>query len=400
MLTYWIWLSRVKIPLRWKHALLRRFPEPEELFHMDWEKVELDPKYIAALQERDLSYARAVVETCRNKRIEILTYDMDAYPKRLRGIEDAPLVLYCRGNLPNWEEGPSIGIVGTREASPYGLQNALTLSKQIAACGGIVVSGGAFGIDTVAMTGALNQGKCAVGVLGCGVDVAYPKSNEAFFNRVAEKGCLLSEYPPGTRPNTYHFPQRNRIISGLSSGILVVEAPEISGALITAKLAKEQGRDVFTVPGNLGMDTCAGSNDLLRQGAFPVLTGWDVMREYANLYPGVENRQVTGDFYEEEQQLLVAQNHLLPAKAEKEKTAPLKKSIDNGEKSAYSVSIGLSQLSEEEQAAAALLRPEVQSMDEVIARMNMPSGKALSLLTKLTLKGVAQSHPGKGISLK
>lgn len=402
MLTYWVWLAQLKLPLWRKHALLQRFRDPEELYHTDWDKLreEIDPKICNALEERDLSAARGIVEQCQDKKIQILPFDGDAYPERLRNIYEAPLVLYCRGTLPDWNAGPAIGMVGTRKASSYGLQTAMRFGKQIAACGGIVVSGGAFGIDTVAMGGAIHQGKCTVGVLGCGVDVVYPKSNASFFETVAEKGCLISEYPPGTQAYPHHFPQRNRIISGLSNGIVVVEAPAKSGALITAELAREQGRDVFSVPGNVGTDACAGSNDLLRQGAIPALTGWDVVREYESLYPRVQNRQEPPEFSAEEQQLLVAQNREIPTNTKKENWSSPKKSIDNREKSAYSVPVRLSQLTGEEQAAAALLTEKVQLMDDVIARMDMPAGKALSLLTKLTLKGVARSHPGKGISLK
>ncbi len=402
MLTYWVWLAQLKLPLWRKHQLLQRFRDPEELYHTDWDALreEIDPKIRKELEQRDLSAARGIVEASQDKNISILPFDGATYPERLRNIEDAPLVLYCRGILPDWESGPAIGIVGTRKASSYGLQTAMRFGKQIAACGGIVVSGGAFGIDTVAMGGAIHEGKYTVGVLGSGVDVVYPKSNTAFFETVVENGCLISEYPPGTPAYAHNFPQRNRIISGLCSGILVVEAPARSGALITAERAREQGRDVFVVPGNVGTDACAGSNDLLRQGAAPALTGWDVVREYQWLYPQVENRQESAEFSREEQQLLVAQNPKIPTNEKKEKHVVPKKSIDNGEKSAYSVPIRPSQLTAEEQAAAALLTENVQSMDDVIARMDMPAGKALSLLTKLTLKGVAQSHPGKGISLK
>lgn len=402
MLTYWVWLAQLKLPLWRKHALLERFRDPEELYHTDWDKLqeEIDPKIRKVLEERDLSAARGIVEACQDKKIQILPFDGDAYPERLRNIHEAPLVLYCRGNLPDWDAGPAIGIVGTRKASSYGLQTAMRFGKQIAACGGIVVSGGAFGVDTVAMGGAIHEGKCTVGVLGCGVDVVYPKSNASFFETVVEKGCLISEYPPGTQAYSYNFPQRNRIISGLSNGIVVVEAPARSGALITAELAREQGRDVFSVPGNVGTEACEGSNDLLRQGAIPALAGWDVVREYESLYPQVENRQESTGFSVEEEQLLVAQNPKIPTKETKEKSPLAKNSIDNREKSSYSVPIRPSQLTAEEQAAAALLTDKVQSMDDVIARMDMPAGKALSLLTKLTLKGVAQSHPGKGISLK
>ena len=149
------------------------------------------------------------------------------------------------------------------------------------------MSGGAAGVDTEAMKGALDAGFPTVGVLGCGVDITYPISNRRFFADVMKNGCLLSEYAPGTGVEKWHFPARNRIISGLSNGVLVVEAPEKSGALNTARHAFTQGRDLFVVPGNLGVDTCAGSNALLRECATAVFSGWAVMKAYADLYPEV-----------------------------------------------------------------------------------------------------------------
>ena len=294
-----------------------------------------------------------------------------------------------------------VGVVGTRKATTYGLQIAMRMSNQIAASGGLVVSGGAFGADTMAMQGALRAEKPVVGVLGCGVDVVYPKSNKNLFSQVLENGCLISEYPPRTPPNAWHFPVRNRIISGMSNGVLVVEAPEVSGALITARTAWEQGRDVFVVPGNIDVVTCVGSNGLLQQGAIAALSGWDVVKEYEASYPGVVRKQEIPAPAQEKPTPKVAQEPVRPDHIGTLTDKVSKKFIDNGEISTYSGSNRKAPaLSPEEQAVVALLTQQPQVMDDILAASELPTGTTLSILTKLTLKGMVKNHPGRRVSLK
>ena len=291
MLLHWIWLSQCP---RLNHAgamaLLAQFGDPEGIYlagEGELRRVpDLRQEALPGLLDKSLDAAEQILRDCYDKGIHILTYRDGAYPGRLHAIGDPPLVLYYRGVLPDFDSEPAIAVVGTRRASPYGLITAKRLGYQIAQCGGLVISGLAAGIDSMAMTGALTQGKPAVGVLGCGADVVYPPRNENLFADVAARGCILTEYPPGTPPQGYHFPRRNRIISGLSCGVLVVEAPEKSGALITAQYALDQGRDVFTVPGNIDVPSCVGSNRLLREGAVAVSSGWEIMEEYATRFPG------------------------------------------------------------------------------------------------------------------
>ena len=241
-----------------------------------------------------------------------------------------------------------------------------------------------------------------VGVLGCGVDVPYPYKNRRLFDEVVQKGCLISEYPPGTDPKPWHFPARNRIISGISNGVLVVEAPEKSGALITASYALEQSRDVFVVPGNINTPSCAGSNALLQEGAVPVFSGWDVLSNYENLYPGKLDRSKATALYREEKTVAqVAQKAAVPGENAKEAKSPRKNPVDNGAISSYSELENNSfALSREEQAVLALLTREPQETAALIARLEMSSGKVLSLLTILTVKGLVLKHPGGRVSLK
>lgn len=378
MLVHWIWYAELKgLSLHEKQNLLQHFRDPEEIYYSD---------VIQDQAQKDLTQAQKILRQCADKGIGILPFLDEAYPEKLRNTYDAPMVLYFKGVLPDWESIPVIGIVGTRKATPYGVNTARRFGRQIAACGALVVSGGAFGIDTMAMQGALEVGCPVVGVLGCGVDVVYPKSNGQFFAQVVEKGCLLSEYPPQTQPAPWQFPARNRIISGMSNGILVIEAPEKSGALNTAHHAMDQGRDVFVVPGNVDVPSCAGSNALLQEQAMTALSGWDVVKEYEAFYPGkVQKKDPPA----------VAQEIPIPGKTDEQKQKADKKSIDKEENTTYSVvNNPLPALSEAEQAVLALIDREGSLMDEVIAQADLPAGTVKSILTKLTLKKLIVNRPG------
>ena len=394
MLLYWLWLHLLEdLTSGQKRALLEYFHDPEQLYRATESAyrtaVQLPEESYTALSDKELKNARALAAECSQKRIGIVTIGDSGYPARLRQIPDAPLVLYYRGRLPNWEAYPAIGIVGTRKASGYGLQIAEKMGAQIAACGGMVVSGAADGIDSAAMKQALLQGGPVVGVLGFGADVVYPASSRKLFAQLEEKGCLISEYPPGTPGYKWNFPQRNRLISGISHGVLVVEAPERSGALITARHAMEQGREVFVVPGNINSDTSVGSNNLLREGATAVFEGYDILREYASRFPGQIRKAEPKEIPH------------IPEKVEVVPTKPAKKPIDNREVTQYSVlNSGAGTLTEEEKTLLSHLTPKIEGVDEVIARSGMETAKALSILTKLSLKGMVKHHPGKCISLK
>ena len=391
MLIYWIWYAQLtQLSPAQKLALLRRFSDPEDIYFSD----EIEE------EQKDLTQSRQIAAECQEKGIKLLTFGEEAYPKRLRNIFDPPMVLYFKGTLPDWDAQPVIGVVGTRKATPYGLSTAEQFGKQIAACGGLVISGAASGIDTMAMQGALSQGKPTVGVLGCGADVVYPRENRGLFAQTCECGCLLTEYPPRTSANGWHFPRRNRIISGIANGLLVVEAPEKSGALNSAHHAWEQGRDVFAVPGNVGVAACAGSNALLQDRAKTALSGWDVVKEYQFLYPGTVRKQ--GVISNPETQWnRVAQERGCPAQTVAADPVSDKKSIDNKVKSTYSVvNNKLPALSEPEQAVLACISGEPVAADEVIAAADLPAGTVRAILTRLTLKGLVSNHPGGRISLK
>jgi len=412
MLLHWIWLAhRSGVSDRVKVNLLRHFRDPEDIYFADGESYRhvegITKEAVAALDDKDLTFAEAVMESCRRENLHILTFQDAAYPSKLKNIADPPVLLYYKGTLPDFDALPVIGVVGTRKASAYGMQTAKRMGYQIAKCGGIVVSGMAYGIDGMAMSGALTAGEITVGVLGCGADIVYPLSNRALFRDVEQYGCILSEFAPGTQPAKWTFPKRNRIISGLSNGVLVVEAPEGSGALITANHALEQGRDVFVVPGNIDQPGFVGSHRLLRDGATLVSSGWDILSEYEALYPGKTHREESASrqtVYPEEMEKTaekVAQKPKLPENNRPLKKILEKKSIDNQPSEAYSdVNTTLPKLSADEQLIAAALSSGERLVDDVIAETGLTTGRILALLTMLELKGVVKRLPGKRIRLK
>lgn len=400
MLLYWIWFAQLSgISLWQKRNLLQHFSDAEEIYYTDRREISaidtVTEEILVALENRDLHEAEEILSLCKAKDIRILPYGSWAYPQRLKNISDPPVVLYYKGILPDWDSQPFIGVVGTRKATAYGLQAAYQMGNQISASGGMVISGGAYGVDTKAMHGALEAERAVVCVLGCGADVIYPRTNRRLFSQVVQTGCLISEYPPGEPPLAWHFPRRNRIISGISHGIVVVEAPEKSGALNTAHHALEQGRDVYAVPANIGVAAGSGSNALLQQGAVAIVTGWDAVKNYAHLFPDrVHEPERISGLRREIPQTKVAQKPVIPENVQK-------KAIDNWEKCPYSViNDSKPDLTDEEQAVLALLSRNPEHSDAVAARSNLPEAKVQSILTKLTLKGLAAHHPGGRISIK
>jgi DNA processing protein len=226
-------------------------------------------------------------------KVKIITQDDPAYPFNLKNIFDPPLVLFLRGEiLP--QDNLSFGIVGTRAATIYGMNMARKISSQLGQLGFTIVSGGARGIDTTAHQAALGVNARTIAILGCGVDVVYPSENIRLFDQIIHAGALVSEFPMDTQPLRNNFPRRNRIISGLSIGVVVVEAPQRSGALITASSALEQGREVFCIPGQADSFFTKGSHQLLREGAKLVEDADDIIEE---IEPLLINRLSKRDIY-------------------------------------------------------------------------------------------------------
>ena len=243
----------------------------------------------STLSDKSLERATTVYNFCKEKGVGILTYQDEGFPVSLRDIPTPPVLLYYRGKLPDFNRGFRCAIVGTRSLSDYGRKNAFKLGYDMGCAGATVVSGMAIGIDGVAMAGALAAGGATVAVIGSGIDVCYPAQHLKLAREIVKCGCVLTEFAPGTQPNKLNFPKRNRIISGLSRATVVFEGAERSGALITARYAKEQGRDVYALPGNVGSKNSQLSNLLIKNGAKICTSAEDVLNDYKDAYRGVIN---------------------------------------------------------------------------------------------------------------
>ncbi len=350
-LAYWVGFNRVAGigPARLR-ALLDFFGNASSAWRgdsADLQEAGLDRRsltnLLAARKSIDLA---GELERLDQAGVAVLTWESDDYPLNLRNIFDPPPVLFLKGELLP-EDDWAVAIVGTRRASVYGKEAARQLGADLARNGVTVVSGLATGIDSIAHQAALDAGGRTLAVLGSGVDVIYPRQNQRLAEAIQQRGALISEYPLGTQPDRTNFPPRNRIISGLSLGSVIVEAGQRSGALITASFALDQGRDVFAVPGSIFQRSCEGSNRLIQDGARPVLSVNDVLEEL-NL------AQVT-------------------QQAEVRATVPTTPTED---------------------ALLALLSADPTHVDELGRAANLPAGEVASTLALLELKGLARQVGG------
>jgi DNA processing protein len=365
-LKYWFWLAeRQGIGLVRAKALIEYFGSAERVYNAEYsEYLDVDgikPSDIKKLMQKELGTANKILSACAETGCKIITLNDSNYPECLRNIYDPPLILYMKGNLPYIDDEPVVGVVGTRKCTPYGITTAENVGYELSKNGIIVVTGLAKGVDTAATRGALRGSSDVIGVIGSGLDIVYPPENKDIYEDVARNGVVISEYPPGTPPLPANFPARNRIISGLSRGVAVIEAPKKSGALITAARALEQGRDVFTLPGNVDAVSCAGSNALLREGAIPFLSASDIIEEYTLLYPEKMSVQ------------------------EKPKQ---KISFDNTSKVDY-IDLGnlLGLLEDDEKTIVKSIGQNTLLVDEIIIGTGFPARKVLSSLTILELNG-------------
>lgn len=370
----WIWLSEALS--KGTHALkplLAHFKTIDNIYKADTESLrrlfpKLHDKTFESFSSKSLAGAEKIIKDCEKKSIRIITPLCEEYPERLKNIENPPVVLYAKGEKINLDNEAAVAIVGTRKTSREGALAAKKLGREVAEIGGIVVSGLAKGIDALAAEGALEGGGKTVAVLGSGVDICYPPENRRLMARVIENGTVYSEYPPGVRPERSSFPMRNRIISGLSLGTVVVEAPEKSGSLITARYALRENRDVFAVPSDIFNKSAVGSNALLREGAIPVMSGADILSEYEHLFGANLN------FGTEEE------------KAEAPGTDTSLESV-------------LERFSEDEAKILRAISGKELTPDEIVRISGVSTSRALSLLTLLEIRGVVIKLPGNKFKL-
>ena len=280
----WIALNMIRgIGPRTANQLIDRFGTPAQVFaasRLSLEKEGIKPETIQELHDSEiLEKANAEIERLEQLGAIVITLEDEDYPPLLREIYDPPIALYIRGDLKKVSARPCLAVVGSRRCSTYGINAAQSLSRDLAQNGLTIVSGLARGIDAAAHRGALETGGLTIAVVGTGLEMTYPKEHKKLEEEIAASGAVVSEFPLGTPPLPQNFPYRNRVLSGLCFGVLIVEAAEHSGSLITARLANEQGREVFAVPGNITSQTSFGTNFLIKDGAKLVQHWRDVAEE-------------------------------------------------------------------------------------------------------------------------
>lgn len=292
MTKYWIWLScALDIGSSHLKPLIERFKSAELIYKTPISELEktyiLSSKELEKLSNKSLKNAELILETCEGSKINIVPFNDPRYPNSLKNIDNPPGCLYIKGKIPPFNEIPIICIVGTRKVSDYGRMTAWSLSARLAAGNVVILSGGALGVDTAAHEGAMSVGGKTIAVLPCGINYDYLKTNEFLRGTIADNGCLISEFPPNTPLYKNAFQIRNRLLPALSLGVVIVEAAENSGTMITAKHALEQNRDIFVVTGRAGDKSFAGSNALIKDGATPLFSADDIFDEYINQFPNI-----------------------------------------------------------------------------------------------------------------
>ena len=268
-------------------GLLEQHGSPYAIFSMEDAEIErltCSQRLKRAFSDKSLQESYRILSYCEENGIDLLFWSDEAYPTSLRSLKDPPSLLYVKGRLPELSRVLCVSVVGTRQMSEYGKQMAYKIGYELASAGAVVVSGLALGNDSVATAGALAANGRTVAVLGCGIDIVYPPEHATLSRQILKSGALITEYPPGSPPERYHFPARNRLISGLGQGTVVIEAIRGSGALITARKALLQGRDIYAVPGNVGCENTFGTNQLIHDGAVMVQSARDILENYTFLY--------------------------------------------------------------------------------------------------------------------
>ena len=355
--TYCMLLSMVQgLGPRWQAVLTEAFGSPEQVWHAGEDQLHKIPRIprkviIDILAKRESLEPQRVMQKLKDDGISVLYVDEPMYPHILKEIYDPPKILYVKGD-PRILQQTMVAIVGARKASPYGLAVAEKIAGELADAGLCVISGMARGIDTAAHRGALGVSAPTAAVLGCGVDVVYPPENRRLMAAIIENGAVISEFPPGTQPVAGNFPQRNRLISGLARGVLIIEAAERSGSLITADFALEQGRDVFALPGQVTNPLNKGAHRLIKQGARLVEDARDILEEFG-LVSDISN-------------------------GENEKLRDQEINLTANEKRVYNV-----------------VSDEPVSSEVIIANAGLEPSEVLALLLVMEMKGIVRLLPGE-----
>ena len=397
-LNYWLWLTTRKgVGQRSVLRVLEYFGTPERVYFAQREDLELVPgltaQAVGGLLNKDMGESETILERCDRLGVQLMTLQDADYPERLRQIDDPPAVLYILGRRIRFDEEAAVGIVGSRTPSAYGQQVAPRLGLELAQCGALLISGIAQGIDSLALRGALKGGGSVVSVLAGGVDVPYPWENRFLYRDVASVGALISEYPPGTRHKGEHFPIRNRIISGLSLGVVAVECGRFSGTMRTIDHAVEQNRDVFAVPGNIDAPMSQGPNWLIQQGARPVTCGEDILADYWDQFPQKLRHTLAMEPEQLRQRLGPAPKEP-PKEAEKAPDPPAEGPKEQPGRPKVSLSQQRERFTDDQLVVLHAMLEGADTADLLVDRTQIPARRVLSALTMLQVDGAAEQRAG------
>ena len=395
---YWIFLSEALGYASSKtKKLVKIYSSVFDFFNLGFNEWKLsgifNEKELIRLKNTKLEKSEKILKVCKDYDYTVLTYNSEEYPKRLKEINNPPAVLYVKGNLPKIDDEILIAIVGTREPSVYGKNVAFNFGYNLGVEGVIVVSGGALGIDSAAQHGAIMAGGKVISVLGCGFNCRYPIKNEKLRESTAKNGALISEYPPNVPAIPRNFPIRNRIISALSLGILVVEAGEKSGALITADFAKKQNKDIFAIPGNINSNYSIGPNKLIQNGAKLVTKVEDILYKYKASFLHTEeykkdllvDKKLNGSNYRKMEVILENENSVNNLGKNKLKNLNLISYQNNKE---------LSKLSKNSLLVYNQLSDGPLTLDDLVLKTDLNISEVIEITTELEILGLIKSIPG------
>lgn len=393
---YWLWLRNLRgLNNRACLRLWEHFGAPERVYYADAEEYahveQLSRAQMQALENKDMAEAEQIMAECDRLGIRIITI-MDAeYPDRLRAIPDAPCLLYVKGSWPDFDSEAAVALIGSRDSTPYGIRMAQTLGYELAKGGAYIVSGLAAGGDAAAHYGALLAGKRTAAVLGGGIDVIYPAENRRMYDDITADGVLISEYPPGTRPIGNHFLERNRIISGLSVALIVVEAKLRSGTQNTVHHALEQGRDVYAVPGPVDSAFSEGTNRMIREGAGMVTHAWDVLQD---LQPRFAEK-IDAHVFELPPILQRTERAKAAEGGEKAPQTPAENEIDNaGEKEYIEIEKSKDRFTDDQIQILLTLSDKPMIVDDIAETTQIPVRRVLSALTVLEIDALVKQESG------
>lgn len=379
---YWIWLSELLGPAARTDEVLSAFPEPHKLFESSEKERMLAGVFTKAqiekLRKKSLDSALNNIALCEKNGWHVVVPGDKYYPRWLRQIPDMPLVLYVDGDPGSLCSEIMLGIVGTRNPCYESVAITRRVSHDLCKGGATVISGGALGVDSAAHEGALDADGRTVCVLGCGLGTRYLISNAPMRRRITENGAVISEFAPFSDASRFTFPKRNRIISGMSLGVLVVEAGEKSGSLITAECARWQGRDVFAIPGSVLSSAYAGANRLIRDGARAVTSAGDILMCYQEAYPELIDFNAMGDTTLRAEEILTK-----GAKSQSVQKKECPQTLDPDSKAVYN-----------------LFKDEPLHPDDICAESGMPPSKVITALMTLEIEGLIEQTEGKNYILK